>query len=189
MAGRYVNYEGLQFDRPVVRFGNLAMLPEPIRQRERGFDQESFLVDMRSVSGFSGSPVTLYYPSPWIRPADREGKKLVDGQAVSEDSWLLGVDWGHLSVVETITEGGKKTRVKAKSNMACVVPAWKLKELLDTVEDIVKPREKAEAELATPNPAAPELDLAEGDRDTNEFERFEDLTRKLVNTPKPGKGP
>jgi len=54
MVGRYINQELRQFDRPVARFGNLAMLPEPIHQRERSFEQESFLVDMRSQAGFSG---------------------------------------------------------------------------------------------------------------------------------------
>ena len=55
MVGRYINHDDQQFDRGVVRFGNLAMFPESIRQHGRAFDQEGFLVDMRSVSGFSGS--------------------------------------------------------------------------------------------------------------------------------------
>ncbi len=67
MVGRYINQEHRQFDRPVARFGNLAMLPEPIHQRERSFEQESFLVDMRSQAGFSGSPVFVYYEEPGWR--------------------------------------------------------------------------------------------------------------------------
>src|SRR6185312_9408503 len=61
MVGRYINREQRQFDRPVLRFGNLAMLHEPVRQDERNFDQDSFLVEMRSVKGYSGSPVFVYY--------------------------------------------------------------------------------------------------------------------------------
>ena len=57
MVGRYINRELRQFDRPVVRFGNLAMLSEQVYLDNRSFDQESFLVDMRSHAGFSGSPV------------------------------------------------------------------------------------------------------------------------------------
>jgi len=30
MVERYVNHGGRQFDRPVVRFGNLSMLPETL---------------------------------------------------------------------------------------------------------------------------------------------------------------
>lgn len=41
--------------------------------------------------------------------------------------------------------------------------------------------------MAQPDPGAPEMDLAEADEDTNEYERFEDLTRKLIQTPKPSR--
>src|ERR1700726_772275 len=67
MVGRYITRDLRQFDRPVVRFGNLAMLPELVRQEERSFDQESFLVDMRSHAGFSGSPVYVYFEEPGWR--------------------------------------------------------------------------------------------------------------------------
>jgi hypothetical protein len=72
--------------------------------------------------------------------------------------------------------------------MAAVVPAWKIAELLTTVEGIVKPREQAEkdlAEQAQPNPNAAVLDSNLPPAEASEFERFEDLTRQLVNTPKP----
>jgi hypothetical protein len=75
MVGRYINEDQRQFDRPVVRFGNLAMLPEFVHQSQRSFDQESFLVDMRSQSGFSGSPVFLYYEETgwrWLPPEPEE---------------------------------------------------------------------------------------------------------------------
>lgn len=60
MVGRFGQpWTNRQLDRPVLRVGNLAMLPEKIRQRGRGFDQESYLVDMRSISGFIGSAVLV----------------------------------------------------------------------------------------------------------------------------------
>jgi len=67
MVGRYINQEFRQFDRPAVRFGNLAMLPELVYQDKRSFEQESFLVDMRSHAGFSGSPVFVYYEAQGYR--------------------------------------------------------------------------------------------------------------------------
>lgn len=185
MVGRHVNHDGRQFDRPVVRFGNLAMLPEPIRQRERAFDQESFLVDMRSIAGFSGSPVTVFYERQdwrkegvWIKhPGHLEQSGVVD------KAWLLGVDWGHLSQTEDIIDGAGRHQVKVKSSMAAVVPAWKIKDILDTVEGIVKPREQAEKELAEPNPNDAVLDINAPPSEQSEFERFEELTRKLVQAP------
>jgi len=67
MVGRYINQEFRQFDRPAARFGNLAMLPELVYQDKRSFEQESFLVDMRSHAGFSGSPVFVYYEAQGYR--------------------------------------------------------------------------------------------------------------------------
>lgn len=191
MVGRYINHEDRQFDQPVVRFGNLAMLPEPVAQRGRGgFQQESFLVDMRSVAGFSGSPVTVFYERQDWR---KEGAMLrvphdFHMSGVVDKSWLLGVDWGHLSVSEDIIEDGKRKKVKVKSSMAAIVPAWKIAELLDIVEGIVKPREQAEAELRKATGKEPQMDAAEKPV-SEEFDRFEDLTRKLVQTPKPRKTP
>lgn len=57
MVGRFINHEGTQQNLPSVRFGNIAQMPiEPIKQ-DTGFLQESFLVETRSVGGYSGSPV------------------------------------------------------------------------------------------------------------------------------------
>jgi hypothetical protein len=187
MVGRYINHDGKQFDRPVVRFGNLAMLPEPIHQRERAFDQESLLVDMRSVVGFSGSLVTLYYEVSRVRMSRLEARpegpplsSMVATSAIGEDYWVLGIDWGHLSVREDIIDEGERRRVKVKSSMAAVVPAWKLKEMVDTVDEIVKPREEAEAELAKVNPNDAVLDVgAEG-----QYDRFEALAKQIVKVPK-----
>lgn len=175
MIGRYVNFRERQFDQSVVRFGNLAMLPEPVRQ-ESGFDQESFLVDMRSVPGYSGSHVYVYYEEQGWRTGDpgdldtaRERGHHVSG--ILSQCWVLGIDWGHLG-----------------DGMAAVVPAWKLKSFLD-MEELVEARERTDQELADQHAKAGKLDVAVSDIATNEdgseFERFEDLTRKLVQTPKP----
>ena len=61
MVGRLLRYDGRQRNEPILRFGNLAMMPYPIPQLNRGRHQESFLVEMRTLSGFSGSPVIVYY--------------------------------------------------------------------------------------------------------------------------------
>jgi hypothetical protein len=47
---------------PSARFGNISMLPNPralIRQ-ETEYEGQSYVIDMRSRSGFSGSPVYVY---------------------------------------------------------------------------------------------------------------------------------
>ena len=62
VVGQLVNSQGKVRNIPSTRFGNIAQMPyEPIEQdRVFGkFQQESFLVEARSIIGFSGSPIFL----------------------------------------------------------------------------------------------------------------------------------
>jgi hypothetical protein len=221
MVGRHINRELRQFDRPVVRFGNLAMLPELIYQDERAFDQESFLVDMRSHSGFSGSPVFVYYedlgwrllsPGPELPPAreyppidkslsyedavkeiDRrydERKQEIEAHSEAHNeriagremsglmgkTWLLGINWGHLPTWHDVYDANKEYfgRMKASTGMAAVVPAWKLRDLLNEKE-VATARDKAEKKLSEIDEGAAVLDASKPD----EFAEFEDLARKV----------
>lgn len=61
MIGLFVNYEGKERNNPLARFENISMMADqssPIHLA--GQDYESFIVDMHSRSGFSGSPVFVY---------------------------------------------------------------------------------------------------------------------------------
>jgi hypothetical protein len=49
-------HEGRQKNSPTARFGNIAQMPnEPVIIKR--FEQECFLVEARSIGGYSGSPV------------------------------------------------------------------------------------------------------------------------------------
>jgi hypothetical protein len=145
--GRFVNHEGRQQNRPALRFGNISMMPwEPVPQEGTGFLQESFIVEGRSVAGYSGSPVFVHIPPFAHRP-----KKPTVIEAKSYGPWLLGVDWGHLKIAEKIIDRGGKEhpdglKVHANSGMSAVVPAWKLKELLYQPE-LAEGRERNEERL------------------------------------------
>lgn len=197
MIGRYINPELRQFDRPAVRFGNLSMMPELINQPLRAFEQESFLVDMRSQSGFSGSPVVAYFEELGWRnlpplPDEVEDDPAAKRRALQErvagrplsglvsKMWLLGIDWGHLPVFGDVVDGTKKVgRMSVSTGMAAVVPAWKLLDLLHE-EGIVKTRDKAEKELAKLSESTTVPDTG----GAGEFVPFDDLTRKLIQVPK-----
>ena len=63
LVGRFVNVEGIQKNKPCVRIGNISMMPdESALISIRGVDRPAFLVEMRTRSGFSGSPVFLKIP-------------------------------------------------------------------------------------------------------------------------------
>jgi hypothetical protein len=61
MIGRMVNHAGRQKNRPIVRFGNIAMMPDEDDPVELPIGpQVAFLVDCRSLPGTSGSAVLGY---------------------------------------------------------------------------------------------------------------------------------
>ena len=60
MIGRFISHDGKLKNHPSTRFGNLSMLPAQIKN-EYGLDQESFAVDMRSISGYSGLPAFILW--------------------------------------------------------------------------------------------------------------------------------
>ncbi len=115
-VGRFINHEGRQCNTPCVRFGNLAMMPhEPVwHPTNTTQQQESFLVDIRTMSGYSGSPVFVCIP---IFRANDGGFEIL-GKPMGP--WLLGVEWGG------ITDGHRN-----HTGMYGVVPAWILIDLLN----------------------------------------------------------
>jgi hypothetical protein len=149
LAGRFISHEGKQSNNPAARFGNIAMMPgEPVRRKD-GSLQESFLVDMRSIPGYSGSPAFLY-----ILPSEFMNRKLDYGRVQrAHGPWLLGVDWGHLSEWKPVLEADQKTHhpsklgVNLNTGMAGIVPAWRLRELLYG-EELKMQRQQADEDFA-----------------------------------------
>jgi hypothetical protein len=128
LVGRLIANDGKQKNRPVVRYGSLSMLADPneLIQLETG-SQEAFLVECRSLSGFSGSPVFIY-PSALSPSGLRLGYV---------GDLLLGIDCAHVPfwkpVYETVNGQRRKTnyRVETNTGIAAVIPAWRLQKLLD----------------------------------------------------------
>lgn len=146
MVGRFVTHEGRKENRPTVRFGNISQMPwEPIYQPERAHWQESFLIEMRSHGAYSGSPVFNIFDPHVIRtgaPGD-----------ISEETFLIGVDWGHILTLDTVLQEDGRTpakegwKIKAHSGQSGVVPAWRLRELLDW-EPVMRARQQEDEGLA-----------------------------------------
>jgi hypothetical protein len=125
--GRFLGYEGKEENVPVARFGNLAvsspvLIPHPTAFR----DQLSFLVEARSLNGYSGSPVYIY----------REMTSWAGSTLQVDEPRLLGVDWGHLkassSTEHVVTWFGldDSDRANYASGVMTVIPAWRLASLL-----------------------------------------------------------
>ena len=136
LVGRFINHEGKIRNTPTVRFGCIGQMPlEPVKKAS-GFEQESFLVEVKSISGYSGSPVFIFIPAAAVRPVENWIEKIL----MSHGPWLLGIDWGHINDWVPVCDGlGRpinpsnplSQKVKMNTGMMAVVPAWKLAELLD----------------------------------------------------------
>ena len=152
MVGRFINHEGKEKNLPAVRFGYVSMMPyEPIED-EYGVLQESFLVECRSIPGYSGSPVFLNIDFSKPRPSEAKQARLFLGRGTEQR--LLGIDWAHINSYEQVFKKSPKektlirTNLVAKSNtsMAAVVPAWRIRELLD-IEEFKDMRTQVDAKL------------------------------------------
>lgn len=142
MVGRFINHEGKQRNAPLVRFGSIAQMPfEPIPYTLEGkpHEQVSIIADIRSIGGYSGSPVFLNEHQFLPRPS---------GGDKTDKHWLIGIDWGHIPMWSPVCgldeEPIGHTQVNINSGMAGIIPSWKLLELLMS-NDLVSERKKMEA--------------------------------------------
>lgn len=139
VIGRFINADGRQKNLPTARSGIIAQSPwEKVRQRRQTasgfFDQESFLVEAKSVGGFSGSPVFVHLDVNHGR-VDRPGLRV----GVEDSIWLLGVDWGHIVDWTPVCDAAGVAnpygqQVRTNTGMMGVVPSWKLKDIFDCDE-------------------------------------------------------
>src|SRR6185437_7891403 len=149
---------------------------EPVRTG-RGLLQECFLVECRSLPGYSGSPVFLN-PLPFStipRPP--------------VPSMFLGIDMGHLKDErpvlnkEELRNGNrvpidKNWLVETNTGMSCVIPAWKVLEVLE-VEELVKSRKQVLEELKKAKASsAVSFDTAEPENPSFTQADFEQALRK-----------
>ncbi len=178
MIGRFIRHDGKATNIPSVRFGSLSM-PESVIYYPLYNAQESFAVEMRSMAGYSGSPVFIY-PSQWNM---NSGGITIGNTAV----FLLGVDWGHIIDHLEVIDGraaqpGKSgsAYVRASTGMNGVVPAWKLSDLIKTSPWAENMRREAKAiasKKAAEGPVSA-VDVASVDSDANPKHR-EDFTSLL----------
>ena len=141
-VGRFMDHAGKFKNMPSVRFGSISMLPddnEPIdvRTDKRNRQQVGFLVEARSRSGYSGSPVFMYYG----KHSEEHGIVIMDVKNIR----LLGVDWGHLPERVQLKDpdgyfDGAKRFVEVHAGMMGVVPAWFLREFIETAPELIEQR-------------------------------------------------
>ncbi len=136
---------------PIVRHGNVAMVPEEQIQTEYGY-ADVYLVEARSIGGISGSPV-------FVRPPLRYGIEMPKGSTAMFDAIgkykLLGVMHGHWDIDESkINDANIEPKNKNGVNLGIgiVVPAVKIMETImqPELEQIRQEAEKEKAKIGVP---------------------------------------
>lgn len=180
--GAKVYYIGIltPLDRPMVRSGTVGAVSQHGIKHDGGYDYPVHLVDCRSYGGFSGSPclVELPYAGLWqVQPytEDPDGW----GGPLGPLAYLVklcGMFTQHLSDsdaavsrygVGTMLRSTEIWRALMSEEMRDERRGW------DAENEAAIKREEPKLRGAATTPR-------EGD-----YERFEDLARQLVNTPKP----
>jgi hypothetical protein len=167
MIGRFINHEGRQKNSPAVRFGNVAMMAEEKIITNSGLAQEAFLVEVRSLPGYSGSAVFIYSPcamndmSRRRKGLERVGVPKSDKFEMPPESYfaslspkgpfLLGIDFCHIRRKANVLHADGKSiedkwYVEENTGMAGVIPAWKIAEVLN-LEELVAMRDKNDREM------------------------------------------
>ena len=142
-VGRFFDLSGVQRNEPLLRTGVLAsgsILPVG-QARGMSWDKEpSYVIEMRSRTGFSGSPVYIYIEWHTSRMVDvdiAEGKTAYE---LFKGPWLLGVQWGQMPIKgpDAIDPAG------ASASMLAVVPCFALSKLLMENDDVLQERRERE---------------------------------------------
>ena len=151
MVGRFVDHDGGQTNAPAVRFGQISvMATQKIKQPNNAY-KENYCLDIRSRTGYSGSPVFAYRtPLSDLR----DGNLNMGNQFL----YLLGIHWGQFPEQWQIVDGevpeaykeseplitdGKY--VKGVSGMCCASPASAISEILHLEKFVIQRQRAGEA--------------------------------------------
>lgn len=128
MVGRFVDFDGITTNQPSLRFGNISIMSANITS-PLGYTGRTLVLDMRSRTGYSGSPVFVYrtHGSIFAKP----------------DSIISG---GHLLKLLGIHRGQFYDDKSGPSGMSIIHPTSAIWEILNLPE-LVEMREKKESQI------------------------------------------
>jgi hypothetical protein len=131
-VGLFTPAPGIARNQPIIRIGNIAMLPgEPVQVE--GKFSEVYLVEARSIGGMSGSPVFLVRHEI-VKSETLDGKA---DYAYQAHYGLLGLMHGHWDIRESDINSPRfvqDRRNGVNMGIAVVVPAQKIAEAINHPE-------------------------------------------------------
>ncbi len=149
VTGLFAHLTGAARNLPIVRMGNIAMMPgEPVPTKEFG-DIEAYLIEARSIGGVSGSPVFVFKSNKY---------------------YLLGLMHGHWDIPpqskNDATRVDEDTYGQVNMGIAIVVPAKKILEVLNRSELVEMRRatdeRRRKEKIPTPDEEAAKVNQKKG---------------------------
>lgn len=145
-VGLFTPAPGNTRNMPIVRHGNLAMIPEEQLQTDLGY-ADVYLVEARSIGGLSGSPV---FVRPTIPVANVRGPGGIEMPVFGVGTMkLLGLMQAHWDIEESEMNKAKIVHNRKRGvnlGIGIVVPAMKIIETLNHPQ-LVKLRRKEEEQI------------------------------------------
>jgi hypothetical protein len=165
MIGRFVDHDGsTNYNVPSGRFGNISVLPQDVIQPTGGKAQ-SFILDVHSRTGYSGSPVFVYrtfgsdLTTDVLQLQELNILGLATATPFSHFIKLLGLHWGQFPEqweiktkaksklsTEALLDQKNERYVEGMSGMTLAIPAWIIRDFLD-MPKMKKEREEALKEI------------------------------------------
>jgi hypothetical protein len=128
ITGLFVKHSGTARNIPIVRFGNIAMMPEERVATEEFGEMEAYLIEARSIGGISGSPVFA------LMDVNAGGGMIIGEWRIG----LLGIIHGHWDLPKGTQDDFAEMDLdgsgKINAGIAVVTPAEKIAEVLDHPE-------------------------------------------------------
>lgn len=142
ITGLFIPASGGQQNMPILRHGNVAMMPNEPIETDLGY-ADVYLVEARSIGGVSGSPIFVRQTLKLeMQQGSGEPKSLITGLG---KAWLLGLMHGHWDIKESeMNKAYFKNDRKHGVNLgiSIAVPAVKILETINNHPALVELREK-----------------------------------------------
>lgn len=180
-SGLFVGHYGRGVPQPIIRFGNIALMPrEPVKVEiskhpKTWAEVDAYLVEARSWGGQSGSPAFAKFHS------GRRGELAAPGLPPIGLLGLVQGTWkDHRGMVAPDPSG--EGMVEINMGISVVIPAEKILEVIVNDEDFIAHRERLIEEGRSS--AGSEMPPTGTSVDDDEFPQFEVLTRRLLKVSK-----
>jgi hypothetical protein len=167
ITGLFTPAPGTKRNMPIIRHGNIAMLPEEQIETDMGY-ADVYLVEARSIGGLSGSPV-FARPTVFVQVVLEDGTtRTLHG--IGDQYPLLGMMHGHWDIRESEINSPQVLHDRKRGvnyGIGIVVPATKIIETINRPE-LLAMRKRFEEEftrdrLPTPDSAKQETKFTKAD--------------------------